>query len=230
MDKVLAELRRYDSPTICNALERMNIRPLEQGFLSPGNTCQTKGGPFIGFASTAKYATAEPSTQSLSNSEYYSHILATPRPSITVIEDIDAPSCGAIWGEVMAHSHATLGSIALVTNGLVRDVDALAEISFGCFAAGMSPSRAYAHLVEHGTPVTIGNLCIHPGDILFCDKNGIVNIPKEALADIIEACEKIIWAEEDILEYCKRHLAEGLEADLDKLMEHTVELAKRRKV
>jgi regulator of RNase E activity RraA len=228
MEKTLEALQKYDSPTICNALEKLKIRPLHEGFLPPLVVKLAGRGPYIGYASTAKYATASPLKQRVSNEGYYAHILATPRPSITVIEDVDRPPHSAIWGEVMTYSHAVMGSIALVTNGLVRDVDAVEAIGFGCFASGKSPSRAYLRLLEYNCPVKIGDTCIKPRDLLFCDHNGILIIPKEVLEDLVEVCEKIIRAEDSILEYCKTLLEDNKETDLETIMKYFKELAERR--
>ena len=58
---------------------------------------------------------------------YYRHVGAPPHPTITVIEDLDpVPGTGAWWGEVHSHVHRGLGSLGVITNGSVRDLDQLA--------------------------------------------------------------------------------------------------------
>jgi hypothetical protein len=68
----LEELRRFDSPTVCNALERFKLRPRSEGFLPPSiRSLLPYDKPFIGYASTAKFSTAAPAEKPLSLDGYY---------------------------------------------------------------------------------------------------------------------------------------------------------------
>ena len=216
----LEELRQFDSPTVCNALERFKLRPRSEGFLPPSIKSIFKyDKPFIGYASTAKFSTAAPAEKPLSLEGYYRHVQATPRPSISVIQDIDPVSVGALWGEVNVNIHMALGAVATVTNGGVRDTKEVYPLGFGYFAKNVMVSHAYIHLVEYGCPVEIDGVAIRPGDLLFCDSQGIVIIPDEAAPFLAAECRKAAAAELPVLEGVRRARLEGRELDIGELMD-----------
>ena len=99
--------------------------------------------PVVAFARTALIRSREPHPRDREAANkirlgYYEHIAAEPLPSISVIQDIDAPDTGfgAFWGEVQTHVHAGLGCAGVITDGSVRDLDAMAP-DFSC-----SPARS----------------------------------------------------------------------------------------
>src|ERR1051326_5702704 len=98
---------------------------------------------------------------------YYEHIAAEPLPSLAVIQDIDAPDTGfgAFWGEVQTHVHKGLGCTGVITDGSVRDLDAMAS-DFFVLAGSIMPSHAHVHLVEFGGTVTVGGMVVSPNDII----------------------------------------------------------------
>lgn len=130
---LLAHLRTYDTPTICNALE------IATGFRRATDfTRRTMIVPFpslppiVAFARTATLRSAAPSSMSKDVARelrlhYYAHVAADSCPTVVVIQDLDdEPGLGAFWGEVNSHVHRALGCAGVVTHGAVRDLGALA--------------------------------------------------------------------------------------------------------
>ena len=132
----LAALTEWDTPTICNALEIVaperraygfNRRPLVAPFPEMKSV--------VGYARTAGIRAREPYGRGKEEGRakrlhYYDYIAkGGPLPSLTVIQDLDGPDIGfgAFWGEVQTHVHQALGSIGTVTDGCVRDLDAIAK-------------------------------------------------------------------------------------------------------
>jgi len=86
--------------------------------------------------------------------DWWKEILAVPAPRIVVIQDVDAnPGLGAFVGEVHAHILQALGCVGVVTNGAVRDLNAIEGSGFQVFAGNVSVSHAYAHVFDFGGPV-----------------------------------------------------------------------------
>jgi regulator of RNase E activity RraA len=57
---------------------------------------------------------------------YYEYLAQSPHPAIAVVEDIDSlPGLGAFWGEVNTTVHWGLGCHGAITNGSMRDLDAM---------------------------------------------------------------------------------------------------------
>jgi regulator of RNase E activity RraA len=99
----------------------------------------------------------------------------------------------ALWGELMSTRARKLGSRGAVLNGYVRDTKAILEMSFPTFGFGSygQDSAPRYKVVDFRIPVEIGQVRIHPGDILFGDIDGVLVVPAHAEIDVFtRALEK----------------------------------------
>jgi regulator of RNase E activity RraA len=209
--KSLEALRQWDTPTICNALEivvpaRRAIGFTRRPLVAPFPEMK----PVVGFARTAMIRSREPHPRDRESANrirlgYYEHIAAEPLPSISVIQDIDAPDTGfgAFWGEVQTHVHKGLGCVGVITDGSVRDLDAMAA-GFFVLAGSVMPSHAHVHLVEFGGTVSIGGMVVSANDIIHADRHGAVVVPPEAVAKIPEAVDLLTRREKVLIEASKQ--------------------------
>jgi regulator of RNase E activity RraA len=204
-------LRAYDTPTICNALELVAPARRATGFtrrplVAPFPAMK----PVVAFARTALIRSREPHPRDRESANrirlgYYEHIAAKPMPSIAVLQDIDAPDTGfgAFWGEVQTHVHKGLGCAGVITDGSVRDIDAMAP-DFIVLAGSIMPSHAHVHLVEFGGTVSVAGMIVSPNDVIHCDRHGAVVIPADAIAKIPEAVALIARREKVVIDASKR--------------------------
>src|SRR5262249_20322427 len=103
---VLAALAKYDTPTICNAMEVVApARRLVGSAVKPLVCPFPDLPPIVGFARTATMRAF--STSSLSaaaareqRADYYQYVGTGPGPRISVIQDLDGANVGfgAFWG------------------------------------------------------------------------------------------------------------------------------------
>lgn len=206
----LEALRAYDTPTICNALEIVVPARRAMGFTRrPLVAPFPELKPVVGFARTATIRSREPHPRDREAATrirlgYYEHIAAEPLPSLSVIQDIDAPDTGfgAFWGEVQTHVHAGLGCVGVITDGSVRDLDAMSP-GFFVLAGSVMPSHAYVHLVDFGGTVTVGGMVVSPNDVIHADRHGAVVIPPDAVARIPAAVDLLTRRERVIIEASK---------------------------
>ena len=227
----LEEIRNFDVPTISNALERFNVRSRIEGYMTPDiKQIIPYERTMIGYACTAKVSAANPPTpeQQAMWMKYAAKVQSTPRPSITVIEDVDPTPVGSFWGEVNATQHKSLGCVGTITNGGVRDLKEVESLGFGFYASCVLVGHGYTHVEDYDCPVTFGGVTIKPGDLLAADKHGVVIIPNEFAAELANACRKIATAEMPVLEGCRRAIIEGKEVNLDELKQWRSEMAKLR--
>jgi regulator of RNase E activity RraA len=201
---ILEALRGYDSPTLANAIETFNVRSRAIGFTrSDIRSIFQDLPPMVGYAVTGRIRSAVPSDQQYSRHPWWDHIISVPPPRIVVLEDLDdPPGLGAFWGEVQANIHRALGCIGTVTNGSVRDLDAVRALPFHYLAGNVAVSHAYVHLVDFGTPVTVGGLTVATGDLLHADRHGALSIPWELAAQLPEVSERIIAKEKVTIDFC----------------------------
>jgi regulator of RNase E activity RraA len=205
--KVLLAIKRFDTPTVANAIETFNIRPRNEGFMRPEIRCIfPEFAPIVGYAVTGKIraATAPPKGVSyVKRTDWWDFIVSIPEPRIVVLEDLDdPPGMGSFWGEVNGSIHRALGCVGAVTNGCVRDLKEVREMGFQFHAQHVAVSHAYVHMVEFGKPVKVGGLTVKPGDLLHGDLHGVHNVPIEIATQIPAAVDKIIAAERRTIDYC----------------------------
>jgi len=212
----IEELKKFDTPTVANAIERFDIRPRTAGFMNP----KTKSiiqydRPFVGYASTAKISAQKPATpeQKALIMEYYAYIQKTSALTLTVIEDLDLDPVGSFWGEVNVSIHKALGCMGVITNGGVRDLEEVERLNLGYFASCILVSHAYVHIEDFNCPVEVSGLTVNPGDLLHADKHGVIYIPSEIASDLMEACRKAQYAEEPVIKNCQKRFDTGIKID-----------------
>ena len=206
----LEALTEFDTPTICNALELVVPARRAMGFTRrPLIAAFPNLKPVVAFARTAIIRSREPHPRSRDEATkvrlaYYEQIAAEPLPSIAVIQDIDAPDqgFGAFWGEVQSNIHKGLGCVGVVTDGSVRDLDAMAS-GFFVLAGSIMPSHAYVHLVDFGGTVSVAGMIVSPNDVIHADRHGAVVIPHEAIKELPAAVDLLARREKVIIDAAK---------------------------
>ncbi len=100
------------------------------------------------------------------------------------------------WGDHRSICAKKKGLEAVVIDGAFRDVEGCREVGFPIFARCAIPcSAAKEALGSLNVPVTIGEVCVHPGDYIVGDESGVVVIrPDEAVA-VMERSQKKIAAQ-----------------------------------
>ena len=87
----LEKLRAFDSCTISNAIERHNIRPRNEGFLSGVARCQFPNlPPMVGYAATARVRTASPPMSHrcyYDRMDWWNYVASLPEPRVLVLHD-----------------------------------------------------------------------------------------------------------------------------------------------
>jgi regulator of RNase E activity RraA len=208
-NEILERLRQFDTCTLSNAIEQLNMRPRNEGFISRTVTCRfPELAPVVGYALTARMRSSMmPVTGRCyhEHPDFWRYIANAPGPKILVIQDADhAPGVGALLGEGWARISRAFGCVACVTNGAVRDLRGIGKLGFQIFAGNVSVSHAYAHVVEFGDPVQIGGMIISPGDLLHGDLNGVHMIPRSAAARLPAIAEQVLREDRELFDLTER--------------------------
>lgn len=208
--ELLAELRKYDTPTICNALEILLGGRRSTGFTTEPFVCaDPKLPPLVGYARTATLRASEPAQMSAQAARdrrmgYYEYVAVEPHPTVIVVQDIDArPGLGAWWGEVHALVHQKLGSLGVVTNGAIRDLDFVAP-GFQFLGGKISPSHAFVHIVDIAVEVNIFGLTVRHHDLIHADRHGAVVIPAHLAPRMPQAIQVMVQREQLILQAARQ--------------------------
>ena len=205
--ETLQKLARYDSPTICNVIELFDIRPRNRGYMDSRIRCNyPEMPPMVGFATTAAFRSDAPPPKgdvygSLQDQlEQFASLGGRP---VVVFQDLDDPPAAAVFGEVMCSTYRAFGAVGLVTNGAGRDLEQVRALGFPVFTGSTICSHGYCHILHIGVPVRVGGLMVYHGDLLHGDANGVTNIPPEIAAEVADAAEEFVAAEQLVLDYVK---------------------------
>ncbi len=205
---MFAHLRQFDTPTIANALEIAQGKRSITGFTRQTYlTAFPKLPAIVGFARTATIRCStpyDPAVRRKNQIAYYEHVAQGEQPTIAVIQDVDSqPGLGAFWGEVNTHVHWGLGCVGTLTNGSMRDLDAM-QPAFQCFAATLSPSHAWVQVVDIGIPVEVLGMAVADGDIVHADRHGAIVIPRDVLDKLPAAIDLMARKEKVILDAARK--------------------------
>ena len=175
--ETLAQLARFDTPTICNVIELFDVRPRNRGYLDARVRCGfPELPPMVGFAATACFrADAPPGTGDAYGSieRQLEEFAKLPGPAVVVFEDLDDPPVAAVFGEVMCSTYRGFGSTGLVTNGGGRDLEQVRALRYPVFTGSTICSHGYCHILHVGLPVRVGGQTINQGDLLHGDANEV---------------------------------------------------------
>lgn len=107
----------------------------------------------------------------------------------------------SVFGDILGEICLSRGIVGVVIDGAVRDVEELENMGLPVFARGTcpaGPSKTGPGSV--GLPVACGNVVCYPGDAIFADRDGIVVVSKDDVADYAEKVAKQEAFEESLRE------------------------------
>jgi len=206
-DSQLGALRRYDTPTIANAIETFDVRLRNVGFTRSAVRClNPTPAPMVGYAFTVRMKSSSPPTEArlyVDRSDWWELLEKLPAPRVLVIQDVDdEPGQSALFGSTHASIWMALQCIGAVTDGAIRDLPALQKANFGVFAKGLIPSHGFAHIVEVGEPVVVHGMKVEHGDLLHGDIHGVVNVPLQVAGAIPAAADSLLQVEQKVSDLC----------------------------
>ncbi len=100
----------------------------------------------------------------------------------------------AMWGELMSTRARVLEAAGAVLNGFSRDTWGILKLDFPVFSRGRhaQDQAPRGEVTGFRVPVRIGQVEVHPGDIVFGDIDGVLVIPKAAEDEVVRlAIEKV---------------------------------------
>jgi 4-hydroxy-4-methyl-2-oxoglutarate aldolase len=209
------ELRRWDTPTLCNAVEQLGIRDRTLGFLGLRIRCLfPEMGPMVGFALTARFDCTTPGPPPETHVvDLLSALDRAPHPTVIVMQNESSDANrGCAFGEVMATASRALGAVGLVTDGGVRDVAEVRQLGFHYFAVGTVPAHGNFQLRAIGEPVELEGQRIAPGDVIHADRNGVAIFPADCVGELVQAAERVRRVEAEIMKAASRTDGDRLSA------------------
>ena len=189
------------SPDVNRNFERVDAEVVEQAVRFPSSILADVAGrrgalhgriaplaPTMRFAGPALTVEVRPGDNLMIHAA-----LAVAKPGDVIVVDGKGDLSSALMGEIMSQQAVALGVVAVVIDGAVRDSEAIRELGFPMFAAGLNPNgptKSVAGRLNH--PISIGGVTVNPGDLVVGDADGVTVIErKKAAAMLPLAAEKV---------------------------------------
>lgn len=210
MDTLIDQLKAIDTPTLSNAIEKLQVRNRMTGFCDLSLKCLfPELGVMCGYAVTAQVETMHPDAGEMTKDrrkliELSEALEQSPKPGVIVLQEVGPHRKFAVHcGEVMATLFKKLGAVGLVSDSAVRDKPEVQAIGFHYFATGLVASHANFKILRVQVPVTVCGLSIKPGDLLHGDVNGLISVPEQGRDELTRLVEQARRWESKLLEYMK---------------------------
>jgi 4-hydroxy-4-methyl-2-oxoglutarate aldolase len=114
-------------------------------------------------------------------------------PGDVIVATVGGAYEAGYWGEVLSCAALSRGLAGLVIDGGVRDQARLESIGVPVFSRnvcmrGTTKSRTGQGTLK--TPITMGEIVIHHGDLVVGDTDGVLVLPAGRVSAIIDAAEQ----------------------------------------
>jgi regulator of RNase E activity RraA len=115
-------------------------------------------------------------------------IEAMPAGCVAVVCALGVSDAG-IFGDILCARMRARGVAALVTDGVVRDVDGVLGTGLPVWCQGTAAPASVAGLTFVGwqEPIDCGGVAVFPNDVIVVDADGAVLIPHTLLTDVVPA-------------------------------------------
>lgn len=126
--------------------------------------------------------------------EFEAHNLAEDGDVLVISGVAGMSNMGGI-SSYTGQSHGERGAIVM---GGVRDVRHSRSIGYPIWASEITPVTGKWRLetVEINGEIQMGKVRVNPGDLVIADDTGVVFVPRDAIAAVLELCEKKKKAED----------------------------------
>lgn len=122
--------------------------------------------------------------------------MAVAQPGDVIVVDGKGDLSSALMGEIMSQQCVALGIAAVVIDGAVRDSEAIRELGFPMYAAGLNPNGPTKFVpgrLNH--PISIGGVTVNPGDLVVGDADGVTVIERAKAAAMLPLAADKVAAE-----------------------------------
>lgn len=195
------ELLQLDTAELSDALDACGIEGALLG-IKP----VVSGAKLVGPAFTVQYLAFEDQQTEFKNAGNY--IDDVPEGAVIVIDNQGRDDCTS-WGDILTQT-AIMRSIAgTVLHGAARDVKLIRELNYPLYANAiyMRSGKNRVYKSQQECKLMINGIAINPGDMIVGDDNGVLVIPKEKLADVINKAKNIKSTEEKIVAALKEGMS-----------------------
>ncbi|HEY3284484.1 MAG TPA: RraA family protein [Armatimonadota bacterium] len=193
---------------VCDALDGLGY--FTQGLMSPEVRPLWLGMRFWGPALTVRCVPANRpmwklgSTEEIVNAHglWFAEVSSPSfeeliRPGHVVVTDTGGAGEVGFWGSCNSLGVMARGAVGIVTDGYCRDTAevALQKTPICSRARGRTIIPGRIQVIETQTAVGCGGVQVRPGDMVGCDDDGVVVVPKELAEEVAQHARAILLAD-----------------------------------
>ncbi len=184
---VIETLKGVSTATLTTVLLKKGLRNVWMRGTRPLRPGQER---VVGPAFTLRFV---PAREDLATPESWASPISTraaiedmPEGCVAVVDAMGVQDAG-IFGDILCARMMKRRVAALVTDGVVRDLEGVLASGLPVWCDGMSapPSVAGLTFVGWQQPIACGGVAVFPGDIVVADKDGAVLIPAALLEAVL---------------------------------------------
>ena len=185
--KIVQTLSTITTATLTTVLLKKGLRNVWVRGARPLAAGQTR---IVGRAFTLRFV---PAREDLATPASWASPISTraaiedmPEGCIAVVDAMGVTDAG-IFGDILCARMQKRGVAALVTDGVVRDLEGVegTKLPVWCSGAAAPPSVAGLTFVGWQEPVGCGGVAVFPNDVIVLDRDGAVLIPADLLDDVV---------------------------------------------
>jgi 4-hydroxy-4-methyl-2-oxoglutarate aldolase len=194
-DLNVARAAALDTASLSDALDRLGlvgqcerIAPRDAGFAMAGRAFTVRYGPAGKPAGTV------------------GDFLDDVPPGSVIVLDNGGREDATVWGDIMTELAHRRGIAGTLIDGICRDVALCRRLGYPVYSRGqwMRTGKDRVQVEALGVAVEIGRVRVAPGDLVRGDADGVIVIPREHEAQVLDAAEQIEHAENRIREAVRK--------------------------
>ena len=122
--------------------------------------------------------------------------LTLVKPGDVMVIDGGGDHSWALLGFLMVSTAIKLGMSGMIVDGCIRDAAEIRKSGFPIFAAGVNPNGPMKEGPgEINFPIQCGGQNVCPGDIIVADDDGVVVVPQDHAAGMVDKVKGVITRE-----------------------------------
>lgn len=199
--EVRERMLKMPTTVVSDAMDACGLRSNTVSGIRPTWNCRA----IVGTALTVRNIPAGGRTQVI-HGGFKTSDLVKPGNIVVIGNDGDVENNG--WGGIVSWASKLNGSEGTIVDGAARDVDEFEEMDYPVYARGLVCRTARGRMVQESInmPIRFGGTQVHPGDLIYADKNGICVIPPEKVPEVLAKAEEINERETQMVENLKAGL------------------------
>jgi 4-hydroxy-4-methyl-2-oxoglutarate aldolase len=200
---LLERLEALHVSVVSDCLDRVGLR---DNVMAPHIRPLVRGWRIAGFAATV--SAVEVDAIPADRGEWYAGEIRAVDSQQAGDVMVVSTSKGSYWGELLATASRARGARGFIADCYTRDTEALIEMGYPTFVAGVSAQDSLGRIDVDavGVDIECGGVRVSHGDLVLADNDGVAVVPAAAADEVITLAEEKLAAEDVVRE----KLAQGL--------------------